>query len=271
MLTELQCKQVKPKDKVYTLSDGRGLMLAIYPNGSKYWILRLRVNKKEKRTSLGLYPDIPLKTARDKAYEYKKNLADVAAPKSPLFADIAEEWLQIRIIPDKVKTYIESIEQRLRNHILPAIGSKALNEITPAVVLDMCRGIEARGIIETAVRCKQIVGQIYKYGIATDRAEIDPTYALRGALKTRKEKHFAALTDPVKIRILMKQIHEYPFAIVRCALLLSAYTFCRPGEIRHAEWVEINGAEWRIPAEKMKMKRVHIVPLSAQAMRVLEE
>ena len=273
MLTELQCKQAKPRDKIHNLSDGRGLLLSVYSNGAKYWILRYFINGKEKRTSLGSFPALSLKEARDKAFEFKKNLSEPKIPKSPAFSETADEWLKTRILPDKAKTYIEVIEMRLKNHILPVIGDMRLSEITPSVVLGMCRKIEALGIIETAFRCKQIVGQVFKYAIATDKAETEPTSALSGALKARKHKHFAALTDRAKIAALMRQIKEYPFTVVRCALMFSALTFCRPGEVRHAEWAEIDfdGKIWAIPAEKMKMKRAHIVPMSTQLVTVCHD
>ena len=272
MLTELQCKQAKSKEKIYNLSDGRGLLLSIYPNGGKYWILRYFIKGKEKRTSLGKFPALSLKEARDKAFEFRKKLSEPEAIESLTFAKMAEEWLNTRIRPDKAITYIECIESRLNNHILPAIGDKQLTEITPSVVLNMCRNIEALGIIDTSTRCKQIVGQVFKYAIATDRADTEPTSALSGALKTRKNKHFATITDPAKIAVLVQQMRQYPFAIVRNALMFSVLTFCRPGEVRQAEWSEIDVGkhEWRIPAEKMKMERAHIVPLTDQTVSILE-
>ena len=168
-------------------------------------------------------------------------------------------------------SYIKTIKLRLKKYILPEFENMPLNEITSGLILNLCRKIEDRGTIEMASRVKTLIGQIFRYAIATDRAENDPTSALKNALASRQHKHMAALTKPSEIAMLMKNINEYPRQIVQCALKFSALTFCRPGEIRQAEWSEIDfeNKEWRIPAEKMKMKRVHIVPLSRQAVELL--
>ena len=186
------------------------------------------------------------------------------------FGEIAEEWF-LKRMTDKKPSYLRTIKLRLNRYILPELKDIPLNEITSGVVLKLCRNIEARGTIETAARVKVIISQVFRYAIATDRADNDPTTALHGALETRCPKHMAALTKPSDIAMLMKNINAYPHAIVRCALKFSALTFCRPGEIRHAEWGEIDfeNCEWRIPAEKMKMKRVHIVPLATQTIELL--
>ena len=168
-------------------------------------------------------------------------------------------------------SYIKTIKLRLKKYILPEFEKMPLNEITSGLILNLCRKIEDRGTIEMASWVKTLIGQIFRYAIATDRAENDPTSALKNALASRKHKHMAALTKPSEIAMLIKNINEYPRQIVQCALKFSALTFCRPGEIRQAEWSEIDfeNKEWRIPAEKMKMKRVHIVPLSRQAVELL--
>jgi len=172
---------------------------------------------------------------------------------------------------DKKASYLRTVNLRLNRYILPELKNMPVNEITSGTVLNVCRKNEAHGTLETAARVKVLIGQIFRYAIATDRAENDPTAGLKGGLKTRISKHMATLTKPSDIAVLMKNINAYPHAVVRCALKFSALTFCRPGEIRHAEWSEIDfkNREWRIPAEKMKMKRVHIVPLATQAIEVL--
>jgi integrase len=139
-------------------------------------------------------------------------------------------------------------------------------------VLQVCRSIENKGYIEVARRVKVAVGQIFRYAIATDRIDYDPTYGLKGALQTRKEKHRATITDPSKITVLLQKIDEYPYTVVRCALKFSILTFGRPGEIRSAEWkeIDIEKAPWSIAEAKMKMRRPHIVPLARQAISVLE-
>ena len=172
---------------------------------------------------------------------------------------------------NKKPSYLESIHLRLNRYILPKLKDIPLDEITSGVILKICRKIEASGHLETAARVKNVIEQVFRYAIATDSIENDPTYALKDALEARIHKHMAALTKTSDIAMLMKNINVYPHAIVRCALKFSALTFCRPGEIRHAEWSEIDWAklEWRIPAKKMKIKRTHIVPLADQAIEVL--
>ena len=172
---------------------------------------------------------------------------------------------------DKKSSYVRTLKNRLEKYILPEFKNIPINQITSGTILKLCRKIEAKGIMETARRVKVIVGQIFRYAVATDRAETDPTVALAGALVSRNVKHMAALTKPSDIAMLMRNIDAYPRDIVRCALKFSALVFCRPGEIRHAEWTEIDfeNSEWRIPAEKMKMKRVHIVPLATQTIELL--
>ena len=268
-VTDIQIKALKPQDKKYSVSDGRGLILEVRPNGAKYWIVRYWIKGKEKRKHLGSYPEMSTKEARIKAAEAK---TDTLVPQKDkvLFGEIVAEWLEKRML-DKKESYIRSIKMRLRKYILPELEKFSLSEITSGMILKLCRKLEDRGTIETAARVKTLIGQIFRYAIATDKTENDPTVALRNALASRQHKHMAALTKPSDIAMLMKNINSYPRVIVRCALKFSALTFCRPGEIRQAEWSEIDfeNCEWRIPAEKMKMKRVHIVPLSRQAIEVL--
>jgi len=156
-----------------------------------------------------------------------------------------------------------------------------LEDLNSSVILQLCRKLEEKGTIETASRIKDIIGQVFNYAIATSRATINPTLALKGALQSRKVKHFATITEPAKIAILMQKIKNYPFDILRCALKFSALIFCRPGEVRQAEWSEIDWQkkEWRVPREKMKggkkeetkIKEPHIVPLANQTIEVLNE
>ncbi|MBR1602185.1 MAG: tyrosine-type recombinase/integrase [Synergistaceae bacterium] len=281
-LTELGIKSAKPRDKEYMLGDGHGLWLLVKPDGKKYWRLRYWIGDKERKISLGVYPTVGLKDARAKRDELFKVREKGADPVEVLnaqkeddictFKHIAEEWLQ-KHMADKKESYIKSVKLRLNNYILPEFKDMPIKEITSGMVLKLCRKIEARGIVETAARVRSVIGQVFRYAIATDRADYDPTAALKGALQTRRVKHMAAITKPSEIAVLMKNINNYPRFIVRCALKFSALVFCRPGEIRQAEWSEIDfdNAEWRIPAEKMKMKRVHIVPLAKQVIELLKE
>ena len=272
-LTELMVKQAKARDKAYTMPDGNGLILEVRPSGAKYWIVRYWEKGKERRKSLGPYPEVSLKVARDKNIDLRRGLKSGKPSEMETFASVAEEWFKKRIEPSISEKHIQTIRFRLNSYVLPALGTSKLSEITSSTVLALCRKIEERGVIETAHRVKLIIGQVFRYAIATDRAETDPTVALRGALQTRKEKHHGTLTDPAQVADLIRGILAYPYPVVRCGLMFSALTFCRPGEIRHAEWgeIDLDRQEWRIPAEKMKMKRAHIVPLGTQTLKLLDE
>ncbi|MBQ7262367.1 MAG: tyrosine-type recombinase/integrase, partial [Synergistaceae bacterium] len=268
-LTDLVVRQAKPKEKRYSLSDGRGLILEVRPNGSKFWVARFWSKGKERRRHLGRWPDVSVKDARALAAASRAD-GDAQGGASTRLRDVADEWMRVRMA-NKSASYLRGVRLRLDRYVLPELGDMALGDITSGVVLRLCRAIEARGTIETASRVKVLVGQLFRYAIATDRAESDPTAALAGALQTRKPKHMATVTDPAGIALLMRSIRAYPHAVVRCAMELSALTFCRPGEIRHAEWAEVDldRAEWRIPAAKMKMGRPHIVPLARQTVALL--
>ena len=276
MLTELQVKSAKPKEKYYMLRDDRGLNLRVDPSGRKYWIFRYWENKKERQISLGPYPDLSLKDARIKRDELQtqrakgESLSRRADKRLETFSEVMNEWLKVRM-SDKAESYMKMVKLRLKKHILPFIGEMPIGEITPKDVLQVCRNVENDGHEETARRVKIITGQIFKFAVASDLIKFDPTYALNGALKPLHRNHYATLTNPCDIAILMKAIKAYPYTIMRCALLFSVYTFVRPGEARSAEWSEFNGDVWEIPAEKMKMKRRHIVPLSRQVQEILEE
>ncbi|WP_448807452.1 tyrosine-type recombinase/integrase [Aminobacterium colombiense] len=274
MLTEMQCRQAKAREKVYSLSDGNGLFLEIRPNGAKYWIGRLwdGVQKKEIRRSFGRYPQVLAREARDKNIDFhRQGMAE--EEEGDTFAAVADEWLEKKVAGIRAPSYERVIRIRLDKYILPKIGKMRVDDISPGVVLEMCREIEELGIVETAHRIRQLTGQVFRYAIATCRTENDPTISLRGALRPAISEHYAAITDPKGISVLWRNIDAYGPPVVRLALKFSAYTFCRPGEIRHAEWTEINWkkVEWRIPGEKMKMGRPHVVPLASPVIELLEE
>ena len=273
-LTDIKVKQEKPREKTFMLSDGRGLALEVRSNGKKYWVVRYYEGNRERRKSLGVYPTVTLKEARAKNDELRKAL-ETGKPigfDRETFATVAAEWIEKRMRPKATEGYLRTIRLRLDRWILPAIGHMKLDELTSGAILQLCRKIEAKGIIETAARVKIIISQVFNYAIATDRADVNPTLALHGALQSHQVKHHSTITEPGKVGLLMRHIDEYPFEVVRYALKFSALVFCRPGEIRAAEWKEIDwkNQEWNIPAEKMKMKRPHIVPLARQTIEVLE-
>ena len=276
MLTELQVKSAKPKDKRYMMRDDKGLYLRVDPSGNKYWILRYWEQKKEHQISLGPYPDLSLKDARIKRDEIQTARAKGETPLSTMgrypqiFADVVAEWLKVRMA-DRAESYVRTVRLRLNKYILPEIGATPLMKITSADVLKSCRDIESLGHNETARRVKTLIGQVYSFAIAAGYTDSDPTAALHRALKPQSRKHYATFTDSAGIAMLMRAITAYPYTVMRCALLFSVYTFARPGEVRAAEWSEIKGDVWDIPVGKMKMKRRHIVPLSSQVKSVLEE
>lgn len=284
-LTDPTIRNAKADTKPVKLFDAAGLFLLVTPAGGKWWRFKYRFGGKEKLLSMGTYPQVSLKEAREKRDDAKKllrNYADPAAERQAVkqaesgkgsFEAVAREWFS-KFSQSWVPRHAETIQQRLKNHILPSLGQRQINEVTAPVLLAVLRKIEAQGYIETAHRVKQICGQIFRYAIATGRAERDPAADLKGALPPAKSKRMASIIDPKGVGGLLRAIDDYKGSIVtQCALQLGALTFVRPGELRHAEWEEIDldAAEWRIPAEKMKMKSPHIVPLSKQAVSVLNK
>lgn len=268
-LTEFECRRAKERGLVYVLSDGNGLMLEIRPSGRKYWISRLWIDRREKRRSLGPYPEVSLREAREK----NRALRAASGPSGDdLFGAVAEEWYRKKADGTLAPSYVRVIRLRMDRY-LKVLYQYRVREVSAAVILSLCRGIEEAGTVETAHRVRQLVGQILRFGVATGRVEIDPSPSLRGALTPAKESHYAAITTPEGIRDLVRAIDSYRPGVVRLALFFSLLTFARPGEIRRAEWAEIDSAagEWRIPEEKTKMKRGHIVPLSRETLGILDE
>ncbi|MES9826550.1 MAG: integrase arm-type DNA-binding domain-containing protein [Candidatus Thiodiazotropha endolucinida] len=284
-LTDTAVRNAKPKEKAYKLFDGGGLFLMVNPKGSRYWRLKYRFQGKEKLLALGVYPDVSLKTARDRRDAARTQIADgidpsevrkatkAAQSEADSFEAVAREWWGQRE-PNWSKTHSSRIILRLNKDVFPWIGKRTIGEITAPELLTVLRRIENRGAVETAHRIHQSCGQVFRYAVATGRAERDPSADLKGALPPTRQKHHASITDPKKIGELLRTIEGYEGSFVtRCALQLASLTFVRPGELRHAEWseIDIDKAEWRIPAEKMKMNVVHIVPLSRQSQSVLRE
>ena len=277
-LSDLVVRKAKPKDKRYMLNDGRGLVLEVMPTGRKYWRLIFRVEGLRKTQTLGEYNSMSLVEARQKADELRAALKHgedprevVNPPHKPTFAEVAEEWLS-RQAGRWTEAYTETVQHRLSNHLYAALGARPLSEITASEVLTVLRVIEAKGTVDTARRVKQIYGAVARYGIACGLCEADVSAALTGALAAPKSKNFAAITDKNDIQKLLYAMRAYQgYAVVRPALWFSIYTLARPGEVRHAEWTEVDleGATWTIPAEKMKMRRPHAVPLSRQAVELL--
>lgn len=270
-LTENIIKCAFVRNSKYYLSDGNGLLLEVNPNGSKYWILRLYMNKKEVRRSLGVYPSISLKDARRKAFELKESTSLTLGCSMTLEQayQMYYEFYFSNLSPEHQAT----IRSRWENYIKPQLGSAQLGRITPNHIVTLCQKIIKEGHFETAKRMRTIIFQIFNFAAAQNIINNNPTSNLSAIFPTRSRKHFSCLTEPEDISVLMRNIDAYPHLIVRLALQFSAMTFCRPGEIRHAEWKEIDlsSRTWTIKETKMKMKRDHIVPLSEQNIKLLNE
>ena len=286
-LTDTFLRSVKATGQVQKKADGGGLYIHVSPTGGKLWRMAYSFDGKQKTLSFGAYPAVSLKDARQKREEAKEQLAkgiDPGAQKKAVkaaiktestssFEVVAREWFD-KFKDSWVDHHGKKIFARLEKDIFPLIGGKAIGSVTAPELLEVLRRIEARGAIETAHRTLQNCGQIFRYAIATGRAERDPTADLRDALSPVNSTNFASITEPKDIGALLRDIDEYTGnLIVRAALRMAPYVFVRPGELRRAEWSEFNmeDAEWRIPASRMKMKEKHIVPLSRQVVSILED
>ena len=282
-LTQTAIQHAKAVEKPRKLFDGDGLYLLVNPNGSKWWRFKYRFNGKEKGVSFGVYPDVPLKRARILRDEARRLVASGVDPsverratktaRVHTFESIAREWLALQ---ENKLAAITQAKTRwiLETFIFPALGHRPIAQIRAKDLLDELRKVEARGTHETAHRCRQKVGQVLRYAIATGHAERDITADLRGALAPVVTKNHAAITQPVRIGELMRAIDGYagqPATVY--ALKLAPLLFVRPGELRAAEWTEfdLDAAEWRIPAVRMKMSEEHVVPLATQAVALLRE
>jgi len=285
MLTESAVRAAKPQLKAYKKFDERGLYLAVTPTGSRLWRFKYRFAGSEKLLALGSYPDTSLKRAREKRDDARKLLADGIDPSSQrkaektaladTFEAIAAEWLGLQRKKFSAKT-LEKAEWTIKDLLNKYIGSKPIRSITAPEMLEVVRRLEARGKHETAHRTKQRASQIFRYAISTGRAERDPTADLRGALAPVVVKSHAAITDPSKVGELLRAIDAYRGQpATEAAFKLAPLVFVRPGELRAAKWEEftldVDEPQWRIPAERMKMREQHIVPLSSQAVAILKE
>lgn len=283
--TEVKNAKPEPGKAFAKLPDGKGMYLLVNATG-KYWRLDYRHSGKRKTLALGVYPDVTLKAARDKRDAARQQLAagidpsearkaaKVAQAGADSFEAIAREWLAQTDAKRTANTN-KTIKTRMEADLLPWLGKRPIAEIKAPELLATLRRVEARGSLIVAKRLRQVAGQIFRYAVATGRAERDPSGDLRGALKSpATERHHAALTTPAEVGALMRELDGYQgYFVTKCALQLSPLLFVRPGELRAAEWGEIDleVGEWRIPAGKMKMKNAHIVPLCAQAIAILRE
>src|SRR6266581_37284 len=285
-LTDTAIKNTKPQVKPVKLSDDRGLYLLLNPNGSRWWRLDYRFGGKRKTLSMGVYPDVPRKVAREKRDAARAMLAAGADPGtqrksekkaraeagSNTFEALGREWMATRG-KEWTASYASKTTSSLERHIFRAIGAKPITEIAAPELLGVLRAIESRGTVDMAHRVSQHCSAIFRFAISTGRALLDPVTSLRGALTTAKQEHYAALTDPAEFAELLRAIDTYRGeATTKAAMQLLALTFQRTKEVRYAEWsqIDLDCALGRIPAEIMKMREAHIVPLSCQSVAVLK-
>lgn len=281
-LTDAKIRKITPAEKMLKLTDGDGLVLFVTPQGHKWWRFRYRFGGDEKMLSLGVYPAVSLADAREKRNDARKLLRQgvdpgalrkqqAAPPEAETFEAVAREWHD-QYKSTWVAHYAERIMFRLERDVFPVIGQRPPREITSPILLGMLRQVQAVRTLEITHRIKMICGQVFRYAVATGKAERDITLDLRGAIPPVPVRHHAAPTDPKEIAPILQAIDGYVGSpIVRAALQLQALTFVRPGELRRAEWEEIDfdNAQWNIPAARMKMKIAHLVPLSRQATEIL--
>ena len=301
ILSNATIKAIESNDPRRRLSDGGGLYLRLSVNGGSHaWRFDYTFDGRRNTLSLGTYPTTTLSAARQKAEEADRVVdrgedpsqqrkaarakirerreaamrAEAGLPPINSFEAVAREWYE-KNAPGWASTHSEKIIRRFERDVFPWIGKKPIASIRPADLLDLFRRVESRGAIETTHRIQQTSSQVFRYAVATGRAETDPSRDLRGALTPWKPQHYATLTDPRDVGRLLRDIesHEGSFS-TKCAMQLGSDAFfVRPGELRKAEWSEIDldKAEWRIPAAKMKGRVMHIVPLAKQAVRILTE
>ena len=282
-LTNTAIRNAKPRSKRYRLFDSQGLYIEVAPNGGKWWRLKYRILGKEKRLSLGIYPEVSLKEARAKRDQARRLLLEGAdpiearkaqrIPDGTSFEAVAREWF-VKFTPSWSEGHANRIFRRLENDVFPWLGSRSIDQIDPPELLKVARRIESRGALETAHRAIRNCGQVFRYAVATGRASRDPTSDLKGALPPVRVTHHSSVTDPRAIGGLLRAIDGYQGSLLtRCALQLAPLVFVRPGELRHAEWSEFNlkESDWRIPARKMKGRQPHIVPLATQSVAILSE
>ena len=286
-LSDTAIRNAKPAAMPQKLRDGGGLYLLLRPDGARWWRWDYRrpMTGKRNTLSLGTYPDTGLADARRRHAEARKLLAAGIDPGEQRkaaraagaervansFEVVAREWLGRQ---GWVEGYRVKVEAWMANDVYPYIGGRPVAELAAPEFLSVVRRVEERGAIESAHRILQNCGQVMRYAIATGRATSNPVPDLRGALASAPERHHAAITNPGELGGLLRAIDGYSGdPATRAALKLSALLFVRPGELRHAEWSEIDleAAEWTIPAGKMKMRQAHLVPLCAQAVAILAE
>jgi integrase len=286
-LTDTVIKAAKPREKNWKLADEKGLYLLITPAGGKLWKVKFRHQGKEKKLSLGAYPEIGLAKARklrdtareqlaegqDPALERKKARFTAKLSAGATFTTVAREYIDSKMVGEgraeatisKARWFLEQLE--------PAIGTMPLADVDPQMLLAALKRLEAKGRHETAKKCRSFASRVFRYGVATGRCKSDPAQLLQGALITPKARHYAAILEPAKLGELLRAIDSFSGSpVTMAALRIAPHVFVRPGELRHAEWSEfdLKAGIWNIPAGKMKARRPHAVPLSNQVREMLK-
>lgn len=284
-LTDVEVRSARPRDKAYRLTDGLGMYLEVSPAGGKYWRFKYRFAGKEKRLALGVYPEVSAKEARMRRDDARRSLANGVDPgierrvqkaasverAANSFEAVAREWFA-RQAPGWAASHADKIIGRLENDVFPWLGGRAIAEIKAPEVLSVLRRVEARGALDTAHRVHQNCGQVFRYAVATGRAERDVSADLRGALPPARHTHFASITEPADVAGLLRALDGFRGTfVVQCALRLAPMLFVRPGELRTAEWsqFDLDKAQWRYTVSKTKTE--HLVPLASQAVAILHE
>lgn len=269
-LTELKVKNLKPKDKRYLVNDGQGLYIAVMPSGEKYWYYRTREDGRDLKHSLGRYPDVSLKQARELRYTLKNPQKVPAVP----FGPVLEEWFTARCLPTCSESVVRQTRSRIDRFILPALAHRNIREITAREVFELVRPINEK-YATTGQSVQSIISRVFRYAIASGLCEWDPAAQLSGALTPyRVTRHRSTIQTETQAHDVLLKIDAYGGSpVFRLALLLLAYTFVRPSELRLAQWPELDfdKAEWHIPAERMKMRREHVIPLSPQALSLFQK
>jgi integrase len=284
-LNDVAVRKAKPETKPYKMADGGGLFLLVQPNGSKYWRLAYRFGGKQKLLALGVYPDVPLTLAREWRDDARKLLARDIDPgehrkvqniarkikDANSFEAVAREWFA-KHMAGKAESHKSKVLARLENDVFPWMGNRPIADIKAPELLAVIRRTESRGALDTAHRIMQNCGQVFRYAVATGRAERDPSQDLRGALPPAKQNNFASITEPAKVAELLRAMDGFKGTFpVKCALMLAPMLFVRPGELRKAEWdgFDLDNATWRYFVTKTRTE--HLVPLSRQAVAILRE
>lgn len=287
-LSETQVSKAKPASKDYKLFDGGGLFLQVTPSGGKLWRLKYRFDGKYKVLALGQYPEVGLAKVRELRESTRKELASgcdpgeerkkerrvTAAKNANTFKRIAEEWYA-KNVPVWSDKHASTVKRRLEREVYPVIGHRPISEIDTPEFVALLQGISARGVVETAARIRSICGQVFRYAAITGRIPFDPSASVKAGevLPKRNVRHLPAITDPKELTPLLQAIDGYQGTIVvKSALQLTPLLFVRPGELQKMEWSEVDfkAAIWTIPADRMKMRVIHTVPLSRQALEILQ-